>query len=226
MGKAKELLRSVKNLGILRDLAKSGGGLSSVADLVDNFIDSDAMAVCVDRFRALPGGRDLLEQRYPPFQPNVDELLQLPEGSLGHAYAAMISNLHYDPDFFRPRDTSTDALWLTQRIATTHDIHHVIAGFNTQPAGESGVLAITATQIGFPAYVLLNLLATFKAVRLKPNDLEAISSGIAHGNRIGLEAAPLVTQKWEEGWEKPLSQWRQELGVKVPHHPGVCANYG
>ena len=87
------------------------------------------------------------------------------------------------------------------------------------------MLAITATQIGFPAYVLLNLLATFKAVRLQPNDLEAISSGIAHGNRIGLEAAPLVTQKWEEGWEKPLSQWRQELGVKVPHHPSVCANY-
>ena len=183
------------------------------------------MALSVDRFRALPGGAELLEQRYPPFQPDVNALAELPEGSLGHAYAAMIRTLHYDPDFFRPRDTSTDALWLTQRIATTHDIHHVIAGFNTQPAGESGVLAITATQIGFPAYVLLNLLASFKAVRFKPSELEAISCGIAHGNRIGLEAAPLVTQRWEEGWEKPLSQWRQELGIKVPDHPAVFASY-
>ena len=72
MSKARELLRSVKNLGILRELAKSGGGLDSVADLVDNFIDSDAMDVCVQRFRALPGGAELLEERYPPFQPDVD----------------------------------------------------------------------------------------------------------------------------------------------------------
>ena len=198
MSKARELLRSVKNLGILRELAKSGGGLDSVADLVDNFIDSDAMGVCVQRFRALPGGAELLEERYPPFQPDVDQLEQLPQGSLGHAYAGMIRKLNYDPDFFRPRDTSTDALWLTQRIAT---------------------------QIGFPAYVLLNLLASFKAVRLKPKELEAISHGIAHGNRIGLQATPLVTQKWEEGWDKPLDQWRQELGVIVADHPEISANY-
>ena len=138
MSKARELLRSVKNLAILRDLAKSGGGLNSVGDLVDNFIDSEAMGVCLQRFKALPGGAEMVEQRYPPFQPDIAALEQLPEGTLGHAYAGMIRRLNYDPDFFRPRDTSSEALWLTQRIATTHDIHHVIAGFNTQPAEESG----------------------------------------------------------------------------------------
>ena len=225
MGKARELLRSVRNLGILRDLAKTGGGLDSVADLVDNFIDSEAMTVCVERFRALPGGAELIEQRYPPFQPDLQALSQLPDDTLGHAYAGMIRRMNYDPEFFRPRDTSSEALWLTQRIATTHDIHHVIAGFNTEPAGESGVLAITATQIGFPAYVLLNLLASFKSVRFQPAELEAISCGIAHGNRIGLEAAPLVVQKWEEGWDKPLNEWRQELGVRIPESKTISASY-
>ncbi len=225
MGKARELLRSVRNLGILRDLAKTGGGLDSVADLVDNFIDSEAMTVCVERFRALPGGAELIEQRYPPFQPDLQALSELPDDTLGHAYAGMIRRMNYDPEFFRPRDTSSEALWLTQRIATTHDIHHVIAGFNTDPAGESGVLAITATQIGFPAYVLLNLLASFKSVRFQPAELEAISCGIAHGNRIGLEAAPLVVQKWEEGWDKPLNEWRQELGVRIPESKIISASY-
>ena len=225
MGKARELLRSVRNLGILRDLAKTGGGLDSVADLVDNFIDSEAMTVCVERFRALPGGAELIEQRYPPFQPDLQALTELPDDTLGHAYAGMIRRMNYDPEFFRPRDTSSEALWLTQRIATTHDIHHVIAGFNTDPAGESGVLAITATQIGFPAYVLLNLLASFKSVRFQPAELEAISCGIAHGNRIGLEAAPLVVQKWEEGWDKPLNEWRQELGVRIPESKIISASY-
>ena len=62
MSRARELLRSVKNLSILRELAKTQGGLDSVGDLVDNFIDSEAMAVCLQRFKALPGGREMVEQ--------------------------------------------------------------------------------------------------------------------------------------------------------------------
>ena len=215
MSRARELLRSVKNLSVLRELAKTNGGLNSVGDLVDNFIDSEAMAVCLQRFKALPGGKEMVEQRYPPFQPDIPALGKLPEGTLGRAYAGMIRRLNYDADFFRPRDTSTEALWLTQRIASTHDLHHVIGGFNTETAGESGVLSITATQIGFPAYVLLNTLAGFRAFRFQPDEFEKISRAIAVGGRIGLEATPLVLQRWEEGWEKPLHQWREELGVKA-----------
>ena len=222
MSQARELLRSVKNLSVLRELAKTNGGLNSVGDLVDNFIDSEAMTVCLQRFKSLPGGKDMVEQRYPPFQPDIPALEKLPEGTLGRAYAGMIRRLNYDADFFRPRDTSTEALWLTQRIASTHDLHHVIGGFNTEPAGESGVLSITATQIGFPAYVLLNTLAGFRAFRFQPDEFETISRAIAVGSRIGLEATPLVLQRWEEGWEKPLHQWREELGVK----PAVGEQFG
>ena len=225
MSRARELLRSVRNLSILRELAKTQGGLDSVGDLVDNFIDSEAMTFCVQRFKAFPGGQEMVEQRYPPFQPDIPALEKLPEGTLGRAYAGMIRRLNYDADFFRPRDTSTEALWLTQRIASTHDLHHVIGGFNTEAAGESGVLAITATQIGFPAYVLLNTLAGFRAFRFQPGELEIISRAIAFGSRIGLEATPLVLQRWEEGWGKPLDQWRAELGVKPAEGEAFGAEY-
>ena len=90
-------------------------------------IDSPQMVDSIRRFKAVAGGAEMLEQRYPPLQ----------------------------PEFFRPCPIDSEAQWLTQRVATTHDIHHVVAGFGTMPAGESGVLAITAAQIGFLAYVLL-----------------------------------------------------------------------
>jgi ubiquinone biosynthesis protein Coq4 len=105
----------------------------------------------------------------------------------------------------------------------------VIAGLNTQAQGESAVLAITATQIGFPAYVLLNLLAGFKAFRFQPTEQEAISRAIAHDQRIGLQAKPLVLQRWEEGWEKgwekPLSEWREELAIPMATGETFSANY-
>lgn len=52
-----ELLRSLNNLKLVAAIGRSGGDLGSVADLVDNLIDSPPMADCVRRFRALPGGR-------------------------------------------------------------------------------------------------------------------------------------------------------------------------
>ncbi len=150
MGRFQELLRAANNLRLLAAVGRSGGELSSIGDLVDSFENSPQLAESVRRFRAVPGGADLLEQRYPPLEPDIERLRQLPPGSLGNRYAELILSLGYDPEFFRPRDTSDPGRWLTQRIANTHDLHHVISGFGTAPEGENGVLTITATQIGFP----------------------------------------------------------------------------
>ena len=31
--------------------------------------------------------------------------------------------------------------------------------------------------------------------------------------KMGNECKPLLAVKWEEGWEKPVSRWREELGI-------------
>ncbi len=32
---------------------------------------------------------------------------------------------------------------------------------------------------------------------------------------MGLQAKPLLAQKWEENWDKSLSEWRAALGIKL-----------
>ncbi|NDG73970.1 MAG: hypothetical protein EBX49_01220 [Synechococcaceae bacterium WB8_1B_136] len=216
MARFGEVLRSLNNLKLLAAIGRSGGDLANVADLVDNFLDSPQMADCVRRFRAVPGGASLMDSRYPPLQPNLEQLLQLPPGSLGHRYASLIRQLGYDPEFFRPRPTDTEARWLTQRIATTHDIHHVISGFGTAPEGESGVLAITAAQIGFPAYVLLTSASQLAAFRLQSERFEGLSRAVVHGMAMARGAQCLAAVRWEEGWERPISDWRAHLGIADP----------
>ena len=216
MSRFGELLRAANNFKLLAAIGRSGGELSSVADLVDNMIDSPQMLDSVRRFRAVPGGAAMLEGRYPPLQPDIDELIQLPEASLGRVYAELIRRLNYYPEFFRPRPTSSEAQWLTQRVATTHDIHHVVAGFGTMPVGESGVLAITAAQLGFPAYVLLTTAAQLASFRFQTDRFEELSCAVAHGMAIGHQAQCLLAARWEEGWERPVSEWRQQLGISDP----------
>jgi len=65
MSRFGELLRAANNLKLLAAIGRSGGDLSSVADLVDNMIDSRQMVDAVRRFRAVPGGAEMLDERYP-----------------------------------------------------------------------------------------------------------------------------------------------------------------
>jgi ubiquinone biosynthesis protein COQ4 len=223
MARFQELLRAANNLRLLAAIGRSGGELSSVADLIDSFLDSPMLAASVERFKAVPGGAAMLEARYPPLQPDIESLSQLPPGTLGRRYADLILSLGYDPAFFRPRDVSSEGRWLTQRIATTHDIHHVVAGFGTEASGENGVLAITAAQIGFPGYVLLTSAGQLASFRFQPDRFPSISAAVAHGHSIARQAQCLAAAKWEEGWHKPVRQWRQELGI---HDPADGEAYG
>ena len=216
MARFRELLQTLDQLRRVIDVGRHQGGLDQVADLVDSFLETPQMEACVARFRALPGGSALMDERFPPLQPDIEKLKQLPAGSLGHAYAHLILSLGYDPDFFRPRPIHSDAHWLTQRIATTHDLHHVVGGFATSPEGESGVLAMTSCQTGFPAYVALLHAAQLSRFRLDPQSYGALSAAISHGTTIGFEAEPLVAVRWEEGWERSLADWRRDLGIRRP----------
>jgi ubiquinone biosynthesis protein COQ4 len=211
--------QSLQALGQARQLiavGRSQGDLAKIADLVDSFLDTPQMAACLARFRALPGGAELLDSRYPPLQPDLERLSALPQGTLGHNYAALIRRLNYDPAFFRPRPIDTEGRWLTQRIATTHDLHHVVSGFGTSPVDENWVLAITATQIGFPAYVSLTHAAQIAGFRVRLDCYDTLSRAISHGVTIAFTSLPFATARWEEGWELPVAVWRQRLGVSLP----------
>ena len=86
MGRFAELLRAANSLKLLAAIGRSGGELSTIADLVDNLLDSPQMGDCVRRFRAVPGGAALMDGRYPPLQPDLDRLIQLPAGKIGRAH--------------------------------------------------------------------------------------------------------------------------------------------
>ena len=216
MSRLQESFQVLKQIGILIAVGKSSGNLDKIADLIDSFLDTPQMKACITRFRELPGGSEMMDGRYPTLQPDLDNLAQYPAGSLGHEYAALIRRLNYDPEFFRPRLIDTEGRWLTQRIATTHDIHHLISGFSTEREGENGVLAITASQIGFPAYVCLNQAVQTGNFRFKLENYPAISEAINHGVTIGFTSQAFCTARWEEQWGWSIEQWRHHLHIQYP----------
>jgi len=210
--------RSRRTLEILLRLRqhRESGNPRCLAELIDHLIDGQQMAACLRRFRQKPGAESLMARRAAPLTVDLQQLQRLPPDSLGGAYADMIQGLGLDPSFYRVRPVESDAEWLTQRIASTHDLHHLVTGFGTRREGELGVLAITAAQIGFPAFELITRFGLMANRWINPLLFVRLQRAHAHGLRIAHAAHCLTAVEWESGWERPLSEWRRFLGINEP----------
>ncbi|MDS3859649.1 Coq4 family protein [Thermosynechococcaceae cyanobacterium BACA0444] len=211
-----ELSRTLRNFQAVSDLLKSmGANTDDVFDIEDNFRGSEQLRVCLDRVRAIPEAQAMMAERF--IGPDIDlaALATLPPGTLGHTYATVLLALDYDPNFYRKTEINTDEDWLIARLRKTHDIIHVVTGFGPT-GGELGVLAIQAVQIGYPMCVVLQVAGMGLALKRQPERLGGITAQVARGMAMALEAKPLIAQRWEEGWSKPIPQWRQELNITQP----------
>lgn len=211
-----DLTRTVRNLHTVTDLLKSmGEKTENVFDIEDNFRGSDQMKVCVERVKAIPEARAMMESRYLGPEIDLEALSNLPPGTLGHTYATVMKALGFDPNFYRRRDVKTDADWVTMRLRKTHDIVHLITGFGPT-GGELGVLAIHAVQIGYPMGVLLQVASMGLALKRQPEKLDYVTQQSARGMGMAIQIKPLIAQRWEAGWDKPVRQWREELNITDP----------
>jgi len=109
----------------------------------------------------------------------------------------------------------SDAHYLELRLSQTHDLWHIITGFDTSIAGEIGLQAFHLPQFPYPLATFLVGTSLISTSLREPEMLPSLLEAIAQGFQMGKTAKSLFAQKWEEGWEKPLTQWQAELNIQL-----------
>ena len=61
--------------------------------------------------------------------------------------------------------------------------------------------------------VLLGLSALMTHGLFEPEKHQMIWEAISFGTQVGLAGVFLEGCRWEQGWERPLAEWRYELGL-------------
>ena len=205
-------------------LAAPNPDVKTVFALEDSYADSPQMRACVERMKADPEMGALIAEGYTTADYDLDELIEYPVGSLGHTYAGLVRLHGYSAHFFPDREIRTDADYCIMRARKTHDLHHTVCGFALRGAGELGVIGVTAYQFGYPTYVLIDMAAMALAFHRAEGFHQALDD-VGRGMKMGHACKPLAGVKWEEGWEKPLSVWREELAI-TPVTTGEASWYG
>jgi len=161
----------------------------------------------------------MIEERYLQGLPNTEELSQLPKDTLGYQYFNHLDSMGYDPDYYRKIDVKNDTDYVMMRIRQTHDIWHVITGFDTHPLGEIALKAVELAQTHRPMAAAICAGGVFRYMVKQPEEFPDCLETIVAGYHLGLRANPLLGVKWEERWEQKVDDIRKELHVEVlgPH---------
>lgn len=207
--------------GIIQ-LARNPEATDSVFDIEDGLRGLPATQAAVEYTRRQTGVAAIFEERYLDPMRDVEALAKLPEGSLGRAYASHLIDNGFDANYYRKLEVRDDVDYLMLRLRQTHDIWHVVTGIGVDAIGEVAVKAVELAQTRRPMAAVICAGSVLQMLLKRPEVLDHLLEMIAGGYRLGRRAKPLVAQRWEDGWEKPLDEWRAELDVVpfVDNKPG------
>lgn len=212
LSRQRDILSTLKGLiTLIRDPEQT----DSVYDIEDGLRHIEATQLAVDHAKAQPGVAQLFAERYIAPAPDIPGLLQLPAESLGYAYASYITKSGFDPNFYRKESIDDDISYYFMRMRQTHDIWHIVTQFGVDVNGELGLKAFELAQVRRPLAAMLLAGGIVETMLRTPEAMTALLEQIALGYRLGNQAQPLFAQKWEEDWQKPLAEWRTQLGLEV-----------
>lgn len=149
---------------------------------------------------------------YPPI--DLERLLELPVNSLGYAYAHHMTGNQLQPFTVSPAMAEVaQRNVFALRYAVTHDIFHVLLGFDTSYAGEMGVLAFAVAQNYSRSQRWGMAIARWLYPLLAPGQARDIRACQQRGQALGEQAAFLLGYRFEDQWERSLEEVQRDLNL-------------
>jgi ubiquinone biosynthesis protein COQ4 len=215
----------IKNWELRLDLLKTLKGAATLIldpsradatpDIEDGLSELKATQLAIEYTKSLPGVSQIVSERYLAPPPDMAALAQLPPGSLGYCFAEHIRITGFDPNYYRPLPITNDTNYILTRLRQTHDLWHLVTGLGSDVKGELGLQAFCLAQIRIPLPILLIAGGLLRTLLTVPEEVGDTLEQIAIGYRMGARAKPFLAQKWEARWDRPLAQWREEMGISI-----------
>ena len=169
---------------------------------------------CMDRILDTPKVQNLLANRPSQIWPDLEQMAAMPQGSLGWCVHRRLEKLGicFLVDQSQIPESQTDEEFARTRAFRLHDIHHTILGLPITVAGEAAATAFYASTISVPTEI-----GTLTSWMLRgayaPSERRLIWDAIGFGIAVGQKVPELFSPRWEEGWEKSITDWQDELGI-------------
>jgi ubiquinone biosynthesis protein Coq4 len=213
--KLHERLQNLKMVAALASFLKTPGSLNSVFAVADSVKDGPLGEQARRHLLSDRHFKALVDEGWRPEPIDLLRLQALPEGSLGRCYADQLISQNITPEaLIDPTEITNANEFVVHRVRETHDIVHVLTGFGLDGDSEIGLQGFNLAQNRSPVAVMLIFGAMLSSLQ-NDEPLEPLLRALAHGFQMGLDAELVIGRKLEEGWERPLKDWRKELKLPI-----------
>ena len=154
-----------------------------------------------------------------PDRTRLEDLAACPAGSLGHAFYRLIVDNQFDlevldRDALGLADLPPPLDYLNARMLQTHDLWHILAGYETTKLHEVAISAFQMAQFGH-AYSAMFLAVVATTSSAAPPEvfallMDTILSAWVHGRAT----PPMLLIPWEQVWQDSTSAVRSRYGVE------------
>jgi len=168
----------------------------------------------IERLLATPNVQELLANRPSPRWPDLEQMAAMPKESLGWCMHRRLEKLgiSFLVDQSQIPESQTDEEFALTRAFRLHDIHHTILGLPITVAGEAAATAFYASTGSVPSDIG-TLTSWMLRGAYEPNERRLIWDAIGFGFAVGQKVPELFSPRWEEGWERSITDWQDELGI-------------
>lgn len=198
------------------DLAINPSRLNNVfeiGDMVNNtLIERNKEKAVKLIYDNAPGLEELFQEGYNSHY-SLEELSKMPVNSLGYIYAKHMYDNNLKILDYKGKEDDKYQFFFT-RLRQTHDILHVLTGFNTDNLGEVGLEGFYIGQAMLPNVYYL-MIARMSHILLddKIFDGQLYLQNLTKGFQMGQKAEKILGLRWEDMWLEDLKLIRNKLRV-------------
>ena len=187
----------------------------AIGDRQDNIAEAERDRGAMKDPFAAPELERMWQERYCPPRYDLGELARLDPGTLGGAYARHMSERGLQPDFYDAMPARHRMHYLRLRVRQTHDVWHVLSGFDTDEFGEVGLQGFYFAQFTNGQSALILAAAMLKSLlRGKLDELERFVEAFYDGYARGGRCESLLAVKFEQLWREPLQDLQARLRIE------------
>ncbi|MDJ0568828.1 MAG: Coq4 family protein [Pleurocapsa sp. MO_192.B19] len=188
------------------------GDFEAIAQLSSTLNDAKSLKLMIEFVSRHQQGKQAFLERPRLGNVILPQLISLPQNTLGYIYANHMMRNGLTP--LQASIVDSDYQFFLAHIRETHDLWHVVTGFDTSIIGEIQLEAFYVAQLYasrfWSALLAKNLL---KALVYDIETTGEYIDAITQGWTMAQKAKPLFGIQWNTLWETPLQVVRTSLNI-------------
>ena len=191
-------------------LIKDPKQLDKVIELSNELAEPTALRQIVDRAsrESVTAKNSFSEQPRVDLNLVLGNQTELLPNSLGAQYLKFLNDRNLDPHDLPIYRSNSHEQYVQAHLIETHDIWHIVCGFETDEAGELGLQAFYLAQLGTQLSSVLIGGGFLNSAFLAQEDTDNRMNEIIRGWKMGKSAKQLFGTDWNKYWNTPLEEIR------------------